>query len=380
MKSKFFILLAFTLTASTIYGQEEINLFGNLKLGSYDVGTKQITLIDTLRQEPKEILIRLWYPAKENREKVRFSDYLDATNKLSKPELLKDISVGIGGKENLFSLDSLELLLNAKMKATKEVAPKNGKFPMLVWSIRYGTVGYQSIISEYMASHGFVVAFAEDIPNSAYPWEFQSIQDKEKALMQQVRDINTTIEYIKNLHHVDNTKIGLLSWSYAGESAILAQINNPEIEAVVGLSSVGFSYGVYLGKELTNKIDIEKINVPYLMLSEQVGTNGKTRNPPDLLNSMNPNSRFISFAELSHGNFNAIEGMIPGVLQTDKVHSWSKGGVVAQVGYEVICQMVLSFLNTVFYEPTFDSFDEDISRLINDLPLGTVLISSPKKK
>lgn len=380
MKFKIFILLIFTLAVKTVNAQKEINLYGNLEFGSHEVGVKHLTFVDTLRGEPREIHIRLWYPSKGNSEQLKFSDYLDYKKKLNKSELLQDISIGIGGKENLFSTDSLVLILHTTMKAAKEAEAKKGKFPLLIWSIRYGTIEYQNIISEYITSHGYIVAFPENIPNSSYPWQFKSAKEKEEALYKHITDINTSIKYLKHQQNIDSTKIGLLSWSYAGESAILTQMDNLEIDLVVGLSSIGFTNGVYLGKELSNKVDIKKLNVPYLILSEQVGTNGKTKTPPNLFNSMHSNSRYLSFRDLTHGNFNVLEGMIPGILRTNKVHSWSKGGAIAQTGYEAICEITLSFLDAIFYEENFVSFDEHISKIRGNLPEGFFTITTPKKE
>ena len=84
------------------------------------------------------------------------------------------------------------------------------------------------------------------------------------------------------------------------------------------------------------------------MLFEKIAPNGNVRTPPVLFDSMHPNSRYVSFSQLAHGSFNALEGMIPGVLRTNKVQSWSKGGEVAQLGYETICEVTRSFLNANF--------------------------------
>lgn len=380
MKLSTFFLLVLTFTINSLNAQKEINLLGNLSFGQYEVGVKQLSLVDSLKEAPREISIRLWYPAIGNGDKLKFSNYLDYRDELSELELLRDISIGISGEEKLFSKDSLELLLNAQMHGIKDGIVASSKFPLLVWSIRYGTVEYQNLLSEYLASHGYIVAFAEDEPNSPYPWELISISNKVSALNQQISDINASIEYLKHQPNVDQSKIGLLSWSYGGESAILAQMDNADIDLVVGLSSLGFTYGIHLGQELNTKIDFEKIDVPYLFLMEKVAPNGNKRKPPDQFDSMHLFSRYVLFNELAHGNFNAIEGMIPGILRTSKVQSWSKGGEIAQLGYETICKVTLSFLDTIFDEANIVSFDEHISNIKENLPEGFIEITLPKKK
>jgi hypothetical protein len=157
-------------------------------------------------------------------------------------------------------------------------------------------------------------------------------------------------------------------------------MSNPDIDLVVGLSSIGFSSGVYLGQELVTKVDLEKLNVPYLIISEKIGTNGTIKTAPVIFDSMHPKSRYVSLKKLAHGNFNVMEGMIPGILNTDRVQSWSKGGEIAQIGYEAICEITLSFLNAVFHEANLESFDARTSLLKEDLPLEFISIESPKKK
>ncbi|MCB0632640.1 MAG: hypothetical protein KDD15_23040 [Lewinella sp.] len=322
----------------------------------------------------------MWYPSLEGGRKLSFAEYLDYKNELKKPELLNKLSLGIGGSDAVFPEDSLELLLNAKMQAVEDAEAKNGAFPLLVWSMRYGTVAYQNMLSEFLAGHGYIVAFPEAVPNGAYPWQLGSPAEKKAALVQELSDINKSIDYLKRLQNVNPTKIGLLSWSYAGESAMLTQMNNPDIDVVVGLSSIGFSNGVYLGDELAGEIDIEKINVPYLMLFEQVAPNGRTRTLPDLFDALHADSRYVSFREMAHGNFNVVEGMVPGVLRTDKVQPWSTGGELAQIAYETICNLTVLFLDMVFKETDFESFDAHSSAMQVDLPEGFITVFSPQKK
>ncbi len=94
---------------------------------------------------------------------------------------------------------------------------------------------------------------------------------------------------------------------------------------------------------------------------------------------MHPDSRYFSFNELSHGNFNVIEGMIPGLLRTNNVQSWSRGGKEAQIGYEAICEIVMAYSKAVFFDEDMKSFDEQVELLNDEMPLGVMEISIPYK-
>lgn len=356
--------------------QGQTNLFGNLEFGSYEVGIKQLKFVSQLNPDTIELNIHLWYPAKKSKkEPFKLRDYINYESNLDLSELHQEFSVKIGGESNLLPPDSLDLILNAPMKAIKNAKGINGKFPLLIWSSRRETIAYQCIISEYLASHGYTVAFAKRKPDASFPWELKTLEEKEKELHQQLKDINAAIKFLNRRKNIDDAKTGVISWSYAGESAILSQMNNPAIDVVIGLSAIGFSSGVYLGQAFGQAIDTAKINVPYLILFEKIGPNGSERTPPAIFDSLHPASRYVSFKELAHGNFNGIEGMIPGVFKTQKVHTWSKGGAVAQLGYETICKLTLNFLESIFNS---DNFEERTLLLTQKLPPDFIRIQQPK--
>ena len=374
------LFFAFAFFAKNTYAQEALNLFGNLQFGKYEVGVTQLMLKDPLSEDSNELSIRLWYPATGQGTKLIFADYLDYRNELTANELVSDLSIGIGGKEDLFPKDILENILHAPMHGILDAQAEEGQFPLLVWSLRYGTVEYQCILSEYLASHGYIVAFAEDEPNAPYPWQLTSDLEKVNTINQQIIDINASIAFLKHQQNVNPTKIGLLSWSYGGELAVLTQMDNEYIDVVVGLSSLGFTSGLHLGEAFKATLDFEKINVPYLIMMEKIAPNGFIRKPPDAFDEMHSHSRYISFNELTHGNFNAIEGMIPGILNTDKVQHWSKGGEVAQLGYEVISKLTVEFLNAIFYTSNIDAFGKSFSALKNKLPENFLSDQRPSKE
>ncbi|WP_420603272.1 hypothetical protein [Flagellimonas sp.] len=372
------LFILFTIGSTTqLIAQNGFDFYNGLHMGAHNVGTIVDSLKYTTDETNRKLHVHIWYPAKADGDKLTLANYLDPQGNLGHQELLENLSIGISGTPNAFPKDSLELLLNFKMKASKNAVAKNERFPLLVWSMRYGTVSSQSLISEYLASHGYVVAYVEDHPNAPFPWQLPSAEEKESALNQQVEDVNHAIDHLKKQPNINSNSIGMLTWSYAGESAIMTQMNNADIDLVVGLSSIGFSYGIYLGSELPKKISVGQLQVPYLILSEKIGTNGKKRTPPEIFDQMHPGSRYVSFKKLSHGNFNAMEGMLPGILNTNKVQSWSKGGQLAKLGYETICKTALSFINTVFQQSNSGSFDQRMMELSETLPLNFISVIRP---
>ncbi len=358
-------------------GFSQINLTGNLGSGPYEVGFRQ-TEIDNLskKTESRKVRVSIWYPAKNSgTRKLTLADYL-STDDQTLSELSKILSVKIAGEEQLFPQDSLEMLLQATALASSNATEVEEKFPVVMWSGRNETIQYQWLISEYLASNGYIVAYAEDVPARPFPWQLSTPEEKESALGQQVSNMTEALTYLWQHKNVDSTKSGIISWSYAGESAILGQTRNPAFRAVVGLSSLGFSAGVFLGSELENKIDTEKMKVPYLMLFEKIAPNGRERTIPGIFPSMHPDSRYVFFPQLTHGSFNTLEGMVPGVLGTSKVQSWSRGGEVAKTGFETICKVTLIFLDATLKSK--GDFDSSIEGVKTDIPEEFIIVSRPK--
>lgn len=328
-------------------------LHGDLAIGPNKTGFKEM-LFDSVKAY-------VWYPAtsEEDERQLTFQEYVLIEEEGDTSALLDALSIGMAGKANLFPIDSLNFLLQSPMLAVNNAPFQSRQFPLLLWSARPGTVLYQSILSEYLASWGYVVAFVEKLPEPLpLPWFIQSAEEKKKVMAQHIEVLNEGLEKLKTIAVTDPEKVGLLSWSYGGESALLLQSQNKEVDVVIGLSSISFSFGLHWGSQLRAQFNLSDISVPYLLLSEKIAPNGNERSIPPVLDSLTVASYYCSFPELAHGSFNTIEGMLPGIINTDKVHSWSKGGEVAKVGYEIIGQIVLDFLDAQFKEKTSATIDQ----------------------
>ncbi len=375
IEKRYTVLVAIFLTSfMTIQVHAQVDLFNALS-GTYEVGFRYKEIDNVSKQKSRKIRIYQWYPARStDAKKMKLADYL-TQNERDPSDLANVLSTKIGGEENLFPTDSLEMLLDLSTLARPNAPAVDEKFPVIMWSGRNETVEYQWLISEYLASNGYVVAYTEDVPTGPYPWQLPSPKEKESGLDQQISNMTGALAHLWLQKNVDLRKSGIISWSYAGESAILAQQGNPVIRAVVGLSSLGFSRGVFLGNELKDRIDLEKLKVPYLMLFEKVAPNGTERAVPDIFPSMHPASRYVSFPELAHGSFNTLEGMIPGTLGTNKVHGWSRGGKEAKVGYETICKVTLLFLDSILKDK--ENFDSAIRKIKTEVPDDFMTVSSP---
>lgn len=155
------VLIFHCISISVLFAQT--NLFGDLELGQYAVGFKQI--------DADQIKISVWYPTdKSDLAPLTFANYLNQ-NKLNNSELSRLLSGKISGNPELFPADSMEMLLKSSMEAVPNAEELRGRFPAILWSSRNETIEYQALISEFLSSHGFIVAFAESVPATPFPWQ-----------------------------------------------------------------------------------------------------------------------------------------------------------------------------------------------------------------
>lgn len=339
--------------------QSAPRLWGELKPGKYDVGLRVDTFWDKSRDgttpDGRPIQITTWYPASPSKRSARmsFADYLKLVMEMSSDKasdaqtLRQSLSLAISSEPEGIDDSVLDQILAAKMLAVRDAAPLRRAYPLVLWSARHGTVVAQSVLCEYLASHGYVVAFARyQGPAMPLPYEAKTPEVKLATLKTHVSDLEFALRRLRTLPNVDRTrKAAVMSWSYAGESATLLQMQNPDVGLVISLSSNVLTNWVYQGSGALASLDASRLNVPYLIMTERVATDGTLRVAPAILNSLPHDSFFISFPELAHGTFNAIEGLIPSLMGITKVPRWSKSGPAAQLGYETVSRYLLHFLD-----------------------------------
>lgn len=345
-------------------------LSGKLTPGRFAVGFRLVNVSDPQRTAADQnagrgrpLQLAVWYPAKPSNRAFRLtlshylqvSDDPETLNLQRVPlsgELHRSLSLQISSRPDALEPRLLDRLLASPMWSAWEAAPVAQRLPLVLWSARHGTIFAQSILCEYLASQGYIVAFArykgQPMP---LPYQAKSDEEKQATLVEHVKDLQVALAVLSRLPNVNASKTAVLSWSYAGESATLLQLQQRDIDLVISLSSNVLTGWVYQGAGALAKIDVSRLTAPYVLMTEKVATNGEERMAPEVLGRLPAGGHFIRFNDLAHGNFNAAEGMIPGVARIAEVPRWSKTGPVAQLGYETVCRYVLHFLNH-YLKPT----------------------------
>jgi len=329
-------------------------LWGSLKPGSYQVGFSVINNLDTSRQiassnQPRPIQISLWYPAHHstNNSHLTYRDYL----LLSAHEInFEYVSVK---DENATLQQYIELLksndipdsaifewLDVRMFASAEAEPETGLFPLII--IAQGNMQsahHQAILSEYLASYGYVVATCPS------PMRISgSITDTSQILsyaQEQASDMKFIFKTLKEHPNIDPARIGLIGHSFGARAALLMLNDLNGIDAFVSLDGgIANRFGKYWLNRL-HSFNPESITVPILHFYEDV----EDFAVPDfyLLETLNSAPRYlIKIDGMRHLYFTSL-GMVTATI-SGFAPATVKKEVIKQ-NYEGLCRYTRKFLD-----------------------------------
>ncbi|NKB90285.1 MAG: hypothetical protein GKS06_18920 [Acidobacteria bacterium] len=331
---------------------------GDLTRGPFAVGFRKevLTLPPASLSRPTTVDVFRWYPARaaDAPEHMRLADYYaaqgdGAVDGGSLQAALRVDMTDPPGVTDAMLADALE----ARLWAIRDAEPVERPFPLLLWTYRDSIPTMQPLLAEYLASHGYNVAFAwprDRVP--AFPWN-QDLTEQERrdALAAQVDLLSVTLDSVVDIETVDGGRVGLLSWSYGGESAHGLQRLRPDVDLVVGVDANLVSGWVYRDAADLANLGPSELVAPHVLLRHGSARVGGNETPvPEPLGRVAGGSWYGRFPALHHGNFNFPGGMLPGVLGLDTVSGWAVGGEVAQRGYEAMCRLVLQFADAFLGE------------------------------
>lgn len=318
--------------------QAEPRLWGHLHLGEHGVGFR------TLRIETASAELQVWYPASSNHgPKVILGDYLRLSRDLKGAEpgferdnaaLRKTLRVAVTGRDDTLDDKLCDRLLAFPFAAARDASPASGKFPLIFWTHRYATTATQSVLNEYLASHGFVVVYAPESSAPRMPDEMKSAADKAREFSRLQLRLQSAFSVARQMPNVQPDKVAVLAWSYAGESAFGLQQSEPSVRLVVGLSTNVLDRWVYREDQLA-ELKGSQLTVPYVLVD------GEKKNRPEIMAKASARTFFLHIKGMSYGSFNVLEGMLPSVMGIRTVPEWSKAGPQQQLSYEVAAQYVL---------------------------------------
>jgi predicted dienelactone hydrolase len=256
--------------------------------GPFTVGTVVYHWTDSSRAEwftdelgdLREILVQLWYPSEGSGTAIT-APYLDNVD-------LRGAAIGERVGLPSFMLDHLILV---KTYSSENTPPRNGSFPLIIFSHGLGGMRTQNtVLMEELASHGYAVA-AMDHPFDANTTVFPTREDGEaprvadyrsaipegtadsvwleirnRQLDTRIADVEFTLNQLQSAetplrNKIDFTRVGIAGHSFGGATAVLTAMVDDRIKAVVALD--GWFVPFALSDSET------RLDVPFLYMGQE---------------------------------------------------------------------------------------------------------------
>ncbi len=323
----FFVCLLIVSSAyNHVYAQKK-KLYPNLEKGKYDIGYQTIIDMDysrtynleypndtsSKRHDPRPIITNLWYPAKitSKNKPMLYGDYIKIQSQdIKLKTFLKRIEDYNAKNSTFYSFYQTDLNDEQKKKfATqlslpidvfRDAAPLNGKFPLVIYHAGLGgTLNDNTILCEYLASHGFVVV------TGAYQGSNYKEVDLDWDLERSTKDLDFMLNRIKGLPFIDFSKIAAIGHSYGAQAVLAYRSEDFSPVSCLVIIDTTMDYSVdakpddfeSLTKVLYDKI--KNINVPMLVFANPHATFR-------VIDSLQYSDRTYCTVELEHNDFTSL--------------------------------------------------------------------------
>jgi tetratricopeptide (TPR) repeat protein len=338
-------------------------VWGNLKPGSHAAGFKVIFEYDTSRPYKRKhdylgnplkadrrrpIQINVWYPAASTGTPLTIRDYLylTAREENSAEPTEEQKKAAISSFKNRFAREAdeqaVQQIMDAKTAAIRDAKPAAGKFPLVLIAPSTGLASPVSnaILSEYLATRGFVVASSPAIGLSTKQLGFDPL-----GTMTQMQDLQFIIAKLRTDPAVDPDKLALVGFSFGGLPTSLIAMHNPEVDALVSLETAAankYGYSVLFQNPL---YEPRLLTAPFLHFTAM-----ETNEASD--------DAFVRSLKYSKVHIVKLKGMRPASFSSYVMYTAllptqpampdqpaQPSPAESKAGYETICAYTAEFLN-----------------------------------
>ena len=264
--------LCAALASTALADSRRSPLHGDLQPGPYQVGFTILRLTDpsrplgadrdssgsplALAERARPIDVHVWYPAAASAgPRLAVRDYAVAHLAADAASVAERL-IGLRrflGQFGTVTDDVWEGLLATPLNGVREAPPAAGRFPLVIGQLRPFST---TVTSEYLASHGYVVAMTRGEgpePAGAGP-----------GLEVAVRDMEHAIVALRALPYVDQAALAALGFSGSGFSQILLAMRHPDVDAVCDLESAIFDDRMMWPLSRGWGYDLAAMRVPFL--------------------------------------------------------------------------------------------------------------------
>ena len=231
-------------------------LHGALVQGPHSVGFRTLAIHDASRARP--LTVHVWYPARPDAagQGMTYAEAMLA-HLASAPEAERTAREA-QGRQFFAQFGQVDDQAWARLKETRlharrDAPAADGRFPLLIGQLRPLST---NVTSEYLASHGFVVAMTHG-SNPQAPSAGAGLEIG-------YRDMEFAIPELRKLPAVDPRRLGALGFSGAGFSQLLLAMRHPDVQAVCDLESAIFDGRMMWPLAGGWGYDVGALRVPFL--------------------------------------------------------------------------------------------------------------------
>lgn len=312
-------------------------------------GFKSITRFDNTRAAVEEqvdkqhgriIQINIWYPSESTTSRVSFGDYVGLAG-LELDSLRRNDWNNLGVNRYFAWPESvkfekqrfLEFLgKTMPMKASLNAEAPKQKYPLIM--LVHGYAADYAYLAEKLAGNGFVVMHVPVKGTLKTELDYEG-----KGLESQVLDYEYGLSVLKSEFPFFTNQIGVVGFSFGGQSALAIALRNSDVKAVVSLDGgIGSAFGAQL-LQAQPYYDVKKLNQPILHLYNA----RDTYTDLSWLKTAPQTSRWlVSMKNMEHGHFTSfgmLNKWLPGIMGSNNPDPGR--------GYEAVIT-----LTEVFFEKT----------------------------
>jgi hypothetical protein len=316
--------------------------WGELKPGRFQVGYRALLVHDAARpaldaSEPgRRMLVSVWYPARPAGQRMTLGGYVELSGHPADPSAMTEAQradardrfvrqrTADGAAE-----PEVRRLLEEATEAGRDAPPQPGRFPLVVF-IHSDPLG-ESVMSEYLASNGFIVAATESQGSFQRAYRL-SVADLETM----VRDAESVVRAARAQAPAAPGRFAAIGMSNGALAAVKLAMRNADLRAIVSLDGT-------IGEQAAARVipgdayyDLARISAPIAHFY----TDRNAYLQLDLLKGWSRSPRFlVLMREVRHPEFLAyaeFERFVP------RIAGRSEGAATSE--YEWLCKKTLAFL------------------------------------
>jgi hypothetical protein len=207
----------------------------------YDLGRPPLAEQFARYRQGRAVHLSVWYPAKikSNHPPMGFVEYVDEVSRMINPkevtkrtrkESIDEMTTWVSqlGGDSTLLLKHLGSLLNSTTNSYRNAAHVGGDFPILVYP---ESPHLNCILSEYLASHGFIVVSVSRHGTLTKDFEWKSVRGIETL----VQDCQFAVSVVKREFDTDDKRMAVIGTGMNASAGLGWAMRSPEIDAVVSL-------------------------------------------------------------------------------------------------------------------------------------------------